>query len=206
MDWIFAALAPALIAGVLFATGWAHPAILAYHALCATAILRARRRIRPLFAWHGSTLKWALGASALFVAVLFLPLLFWDPRTIRESAAAALFPWKRADLGFLLFGAYTMIVHCPLEEVFWRGAVTKPGTPAAVAIAGNAVFFYLVHVGAMAYTLGGLGWLLALPTALAGAGWSFLTLRSRSIWPALISHWAADAAILGGMWFYFVRG
>ncbi|HLF93645.1 MAG TPA: hypothetical protein VJB14_09285 [Planctomycetota bacterium] len=49
MDWILAALAPALIAGVLYATGWAHPAILAYHALCATAILRARRGIRPLF-------------------------------------------------------------------------------------------------------------------------------------------------------------
>lgn len=92
MSWILAALAPAVVAGVLWATGWAHPAIGAYHAPCAAAILHARRRIRPLFAWGPSTGRWAAGASALFVAVLFVPLLFWDPRTIRASAAAALFP------------------------------------------------------------------------------------------------------------------
>jgi len=204
MDWIFAALAPALVAGVLWATGWAHPAILAYHLLCATAIVRSRKRIRPLFAWHASTGRWAVGATLLFCGALFIPLLFWDPRSIRATAAAALFPWKRADLAFAGFAAYTMIVHCPLEEIFWRGAVTKPEARPAVAIAGNAVFFYLVHVGALAYTLGGLGWLLALPAGLAGGGWSFMTLRSRSIWPALISHGAVDAVILWGMGFYFV--
>ena len=206
MEWIWAALAPALIAGVLYATGWAHPAILAYHVLCATAIVRARKRIRPLFAWHASTGKWAAGASVLFVGVLLLPLLVWDPRSIQATAAAALFPWKRADLGFMLFAAYTMLVHCPLEEIFWRGAVTKPDASMRLAITGNAVFFYLVHVGALAYTLGALGWLLAVPAGLAGGAWAFMTRRTGSIWPALISHWAVDAVILWGMGFCFVRG
>jgi membrane protease YdiL (CAAX protease family) len=141
----------------------------------------------------------------LFAGVLLLPLLFWDPRSIRSTAAAALFPWKRADLGFAFFAAYTMLIHCPLEEIFWRGAVTKPEASTSLAIAGNAVFFYLVHVGALAYTLGAPGGLLAVPAGLAGGAWAFMTRRSRSIWPALISHWAVDAVILGGMWAYFIR-
>lgn len=206
MNWILAAVAPAALAGVLWGTGRAHPAILAYHVVCAAGIVRARRRIGPLFSWNASTAAWTAGTTAIFLAGLFLPLLFWDPAAVRAPAMAALFPWKRVDLAFVLFSAYTMVVHCPLEEVFWRGAATDAGrVRLPVAVAANAGFFYLVHVGAMAYTLGALGWLLAIPTGLAGGAWAYVTLRSRSIWPALISHWAVDAAILWGMWFFFVR-
>lgn len=47
--------------------------------------------------------------------------------------------------------------------------------------------------------------LLAIPAGAAGAGWAFVAMRTRSLWPGLVSHWGADAVILGMMWFYFIR-
>jgi hypothetical protein len=35
--------------------------------------------------------------------------------------------------------------------------------------------------------------------------WAFVTIRSRSLWPGLVSHWGADGVILVLMWFYFIR-
>jgi membrane protease YdiL (CAAX protease family) len=146
------------------------------------------------------------GTTVMFLIGLWAPALFWDPRSIRSSAMAALFPWKNVDLAFILFASYTMIVHCPIEEIFWRGIVLDPNGPPAIEILLNGLFFYLVHVSALAYALGRLGWLLAVPAGVAGAGWSWVTRRSGSLWPALVSHGAVDLAILWGFWFFFVRG
>jgi membrane protease YdiL (CAAX protease family) len=204
MNWLFAALAPAVMAGILWATGRAEPAIGAYHATCVIGIILARHRIRPLLKWTSSTGTWAGWTTVVFLAGLAVPLLFWSPSTIREQGRA-FFPWNDSEAAFAIFAAYTMIVHCPLEEIFWRGAVTDPAARLPVAVAGNAAFFYLLHAAAMGKSLGGTGWLLAIPAGLAGGGWAFVTARSRSLWPALLSHWAVDVAILWGMWFFFVR-
>ena len=203
MNWVLAALAPLLLFGVLKITGLPNPAIGSYHALCAVGIFCMRKRIRTLLAWGPTTGRWALGTTVVFLAGLFAPLLFWSFASIREMRA--FFPWNSSEAAFLLFAAYTMLVHCPLEEIFWRGAVTSPDARVSVAIAGNAVFFYLLHAAAMTVSLGGKGWLIAVPAGLAGGGWAFVTARSRSLWPALLSHWAVDAGILGGMWFFFVK-
>ena len=146
------------------------------------------------------------GTTALFLAGLWAPALVWDPRTIRASAMAALFPWKDVDLAFVLFASYTMVLHCPLEEIFWRGIVLDPEGPAGLEIGMNGILFYAVHAAALVTTLGRLGWLLALPAGVAGAGWSWVTRRTRTLWPALASHAAVDLAILWGIWFFFVRG
>jgi membrane protease YdiL (CAAX protease family) len=104
------------------------------------------------------------------------------------------------------FAAYSLLIHSPLEEVFWRAVVTDPGRPDRGAIiAGNALGFGLLHALPLGMILGGSGVLMALPTAAAGAIWAFVTIRSRSLWPALVSHWGADAVILAGMWFFFIR-
>jgi membrane protease YdiL (CAAX protease family) len=203
VNWLLAAAAPALVAGVLWGTGRPNLAIGAYHALCAIAIVRARRRIRPLLVWGGGTGSWAAGTTGVFLAGLAVPLLLISPASIRGMRA--FFPWNETEAAFALFAAYTMVVHCPLEEIFWRGAVTDPGARRSVTVAGNAVFFYLLHAAAMAPSLGGKGWLLAVPSGLAGGGWAFVTGRCRSLWPALVSHGAVDAAILWGMWYYFVK-
>jgi len=78
-------------------------------------------------------------------------------------------------------------------------------TRGVAAVLGNAAGFYLVPVVALSWALGWIGAALALPTLAAGAVWGFVTHRTRSIWPALASHFAADVVILGGMWLYFVR-
>jgi membrane protease YdiL (CAAX protease family) len=104
------------------------------------------------------------------------------------------------------FVAYSLIVHSPLEEIFWRAVVTDPGHPGrGMLVAGNALGFGLLHAIPMGMILGWPGVLMALPTAAAGAIWAWVTIRTRSLWPALVSHWGADALILAGMWFFFIR-
>ena len=81
----------------------------------------------------------------------------------------------------------------------------RRSTAGGTAIAGNGMFFYALHAVPMVMLLGARGALLALPTLAAGAFWAFVTIRSRSLWPGLVSHWGADGVILGLMWFYFIR-
>lgn len=110
------------------------------------------------------------------------------------------FPGAGAFAGM---AAYTMLVHAPLEELFWRGVFTDVDVPRGALLA-NALTFYAVHVIALTNAVGAWDWIAALPTAVAGLGWAWVTLRTRSIWPALASHGAADAAILAGMAYYYL--
>jgi membrane protease YdiL (CAAX protease family) len=206
MRWGWGAAAVAVLGGVFVASGWVHPAILAYHAVAIAGIVRHRKRLRPLLAWDGRILRWTLGTTAVIVAGLLLPRLFFDPVAVRERAVAVLFPVADRGRLFAGFAVYTLLVHAWVEEVFWRGVFTDvEAARLPTVVVGNAVGFYLVHAVALAYALGGMGWLLALPTAGAGAVWGFVTGRTRSLWPAIASHYAADLVILGGMWLYFVR-
>ena len=181
-------------------------AILAYHGLCAAAIFRERARLRQLFRWNPATLLWAIGMTGVIAAVLLAAPLVQDPSPYRDLFRNILFPRGDPRVLFVWFAAYTMIVHVPLEEIFWRGVVMDPDrSPLRTAIPGTALFFYLLHAVPMAMILGPRGLFLAAPPLLAGAAWAFVAIRSRSLWPGLVSHWGADAIILGGMWFYFIR-
>lgn len=203
MNWILAAAAPALLGIVFLAARWIHPAILAYHLLCAAAIWRQRARVRSLLR---PAAGWTAGTTLVILGVLALAPLIQDPAPYRSLFVRTMLPGERPGLLFALFAAYSMIVHVPLEEIFWRGVVMDPErSPARVAISGSALFFYLLHALPMTILLGARGLLLAAPAFAAGAAWAFVAIRSRSLWPGLVSHWGADAAILGGMWFFFIR-
>jgi membrane protease YdiL (CAAX protease family) len=206
MNWILAAAAPALLGAVQLLSGWIHPAILAYHLLCAIAIYRHRARLRPLFRGGRGTRVWAAATTLAIAGVLLAAPLLQDPAPYRDLFRRKLLPWAHPPALFAVFAAYTMVVHAPLEEIFWRGVVLDPErAPLGAAITGNALFFYLLHAVPMSIVLGPRGALVAAPTLAAGALWAFVTIRSRSLWPGLVSHWGADAVILGGMWFYFIR-
>ena len=194
-----------IVGGLLLATGWIHPAILGYHASCFMMIYRNRQRVRSLLRWDRAIGRWTLGTTLLIAAFLALGPLVVDPTPYRDLFLRSLFPGGRSPLLFTGFAVYTVLVHAPLEEIFWRGAVTDPGAAQASVLAGNALFFGLLHAVPLGLLLGPKGLLFALPTAAAGAAWAFVTIRTRSLWPALVSHWAADALILAGMWFFFVR-
>lgn len=195
MDWILAAAAPLAVALVLLASGAVHPALLAYHLLCAVMIFRRRHRLRSLWRWEASTALWTMGTCLLTVAVLSGAPWAVDPAPYRDVFVRTLFPAGVRPVLFALFATYTLVIHVPLEELFWRAVVTDPDRGSLpAALAGNAVFFGLLHA-------------LPLGLLLAGAGalWAFVTIRSRSLWPALVSHWGSDALLLGGMWFFFIR-
>jgi membrane protease YdiL (CAAX protease family) len=206
MNWVLAAAPAAAVGLVFWASGIIHPAIVAYHVLCGVAVWRRRDRVRSLLRTDSSTVAWTAGTTLAIAAALGVAPLIHDPTPYRELFRKTLLPWGDPTVVFGLFAVYTMAVHAPLEEIFWRAAVMDPGsTPGRHAIAGNAFFFYLFHAAPMAMILGPFGFLAAVPAGAAGAVWAFVTIRSRSLWPGLVSHWGADGLILGGMWFYFIR-
>lgn len=206
MNWVLAAAAPAIVGLVFWAAGVIHPAIVAYHALCGVAVWRHRARVRTLLRTDRSTAAWTAGTTLAIALCLAAAPFVHDPAPYRDLFRKTLLPWGDPAALFGLFAAYTMVVHAPLEEIFWRAVVMDPErTPPCNAIPGNAFFFYLFHAVPMSMVLWPLGVLVAVPAGAAGAVWAFVTIRSRSLWPGLVSHWGADGLILGGMWFYFIR-
>ena len=187
MIWILVSALPAATAlvlhffDVLAAVGF-------YHAVCLAGLLlgwRGNLR-RPPGTWRWTSISCALILGGLAVG-WFLPRPGDVGALLREKLFAG------SETRFWIFAAYSMVVHCPLEELFWRGVV-DPRSRAA-----NAAGFYLMHAVPLAVFLGSpwQGAMLALPAGAAGIWWSWLARRSGTLWPSLLSHAAADAAILG---------
>lgn len=197
MRWIWGASAVAALAAVVTLSPRIHLGILAYHAVCAAGIVVHRRALPPLFA-RGAT-AWTLAVTLVFLAGLGVALLVVPTERYRDEALRLLFPWEDRETAFLLFAAYSLLVHVPLEEVFWRGVFSGRGGTTAV-VAGNALAFYAVHAAPLGLVLGPEGVLLALPTALAGAAWAFVVRRTGSLGPAVVSHGIVDLAILSWAW------
>ena len=129
MNWALAAAAPAVVGLAFWATGLLHPAIVGYHLLCAAAVWRRRDRVRRLLQGGPSTLAWTAGTTLVIALGLAAAPLLHDPSPYRELFRTTLFPWGDPTTLFAIFAAYTMIVHAPLEEIFWRAAVMDPGSP-----------------------------------------------------------------------------
>lgn len=209
MNWILAAAAPALVGFLLVATGRVLPTILGYHLFCAAILWPHRARVRAWLRRDRRTLRWIVGTALPVVAVLLAAPLVASPAPYRELFLETLFPGGAYGWQFPVFAAYSLLVHALLEELAWRAAITDPerAGPGAAA-AGNAVFFGLLHAAPLGIVLGWTGLLAGIPTGAAGAAgafWALATWRSRSLWPALLSHIAADAVILAGIWFFFIR-
>lgn len=191
MAWILALGVPAATSAALALAG-PLAAVPAYHAICLAALAvdrRWRERLRRPPGWG----RWTALSTGLILAGLALALLLPRPADVGPLLRGKLF--GGSDARFWAFAVYSIVVHCPAEELFWRGVV-DPRSAAA-----NAVGFYLLHAAPMAVFLGsaGAGALLALPAGAAGLYWSFAARRSGSLWPPLLSHAAADLAILAAV-------
>ena len=189
MAWILALGLPAATA-VALAVGGPVVAVLGYHAICIAALLADRgwrkrlRRPPPCVRWTALSCALILGGLALS---LFLP----RPEEVGSLLRKKVF--GDSESRFWVFAVYSMLIHCPAEELFWRGVV-DPRSAAA-----NGVGFYLQHAAPLALFLGSplQGLLLAVPAGAAGLWWSWASRRSGTLVPALVSHAAADLAILG---------
>ena len=165
-------------------------AVLAYHAICIAALVvdrgwRGKLRRPPACA------RWTSLSCALILGGLALSLLLPRPGDVGALLRERVF--GNSESRFWVFAVYSMLIHCPAEELFWRGVVDPKSAGA------GAVGFYLQHAAPLALFLGspGQGLLLAIPAGAAGLGWSWLSRRSGTLVPALVSHAAADLAILG---------
>jgi uncharacterized protein len=116
------------------------------------------------------------------------------------------------NLGLYLAGAlYWITLNSLLEEYVWRWFVFRKceavfGGRASVVAAGLA--FTAHHVVALAaqfdWTITMLG---SAGVFIGGAGWSWLYLRYRSVWPCYVSHALVDIPIFViGYWLIFCRG
>src|SRR5689334_21145844 len=123
MNWALAAAAPAIVGLVFWASGLIHPAIVSYHALCAVAVWRHRGRVRSLLRTDSATLRWTAGTMLLVAFFLVAAPFVQNPTPYRELFRKTMFPWGDPGTLFALFAVYTMVVHAPLEEIFWRGVV-----------------------------------------------------------------------------------
>src|SRR5436190_16610402 len=90
MNWFLASAAPVIVGIVLMGTGLIHPAILAYHLLCAVAVYRHRARIRTFLRGARTTVRWALGTTIAIAAVLLAAPLIQDPTPFRPLFHATL--------------------------------------------------------------------------------------------------------------------
>lgn len=126
MNWALASIAPVIVGSLLMLTGHLHPGILAYHLLCAAAIGARRSRLRNFFGAGRAVRLWAAGTTLVVVGALFLAPLIRDPAPYRSLFRSVLFPWGDPSTGFWILAVYTLLVHAPLEEIFWRGVVLDP--------------------------------------------------------------------------------
>lgn len=118
-----------------------------------------------------------------------------------KAAETGLDDWRV----FLGFATYTCLINSLLEEYIWRWFVTLqvvrlvPHRGWAIVISGLA--FTCHHVFALAAQMPVAATVVAsLGVFLGGITWSWLYLKTRSVWPGWISHLLADIAIMIAGW------
>jgi membrane protease YdiL (CAAX protease family) len=191
-----AILVPALLIAIPSSI-W--PAVIAYHAYCLSVSFGwpDERPARPLRAGSRGGRAVLLIALALLLAgevaarygLVTIDMLPDGWRGIAERAM----PWPA-------FAIYSLAVNGYVEERFWRGALLD-----RTGVRRGAAAFGLLHAAAMGVLL---GLPAALPAALAagaitgiaGLFWGWLRRESGTLWPCVITHIAADAAILRVAW------
>jgi uncharacterized protein YbjT (DUF2867 family)/membrane protease YdiL (CAAX protease family) len=174
-----------------------------YRMAAGAAALSAVALTRVHVGWHElfrptrrHVVQGAAAAAALYAAgAMVAHLITGSPALAAQMAE--LYGWKRAVPGALAIPLLLLIVLG--EEVVWRAAVTLPLAARLGPWAGTlaaAAAFALAHLP--------MGIPLLLLAALgAGAFWSALAIKTRSVVPALLSHVLWDMAVL--FWLPYVR-
>ena len=167
--------------------------LLLYHAGMLLCLVTAGRRegLPPL--GRG---PWRIAVAAALVSATCGPLfvVLWP---LLESRVGNL-SMQLADLGLpgtrlLFFAAYYATVHPVLEEVYWRGWLG----PATTRPHWNDLAFAAYHGLTLAFFIEA-PWILPCVAVLAAAAWLWrlATLRWRGLLVPILSHAAADFAVI----------
>jgi membrane protease YdiL (CAAX protease family) len=167
------------------------PAVIGYHALCLGLPLVYRHGPSDAGFRVSNARRWLPLAGAVSIAVLAAG------EVGRHVSLVTLLPagWERVlSLAhpWWVFVTYSIVVNAFCEEYLWRGFLL-PRT----GVAWGGVLFWLMHAAAASIFVGAVAatW-LTLPTLFAGLAWGWMRQRFGSLWPAFLTHLAADVAIL----------
>lgn len=155
------------------------------------AIAGLRLRWRELWRPTASTTITGLGVGAIMWAGAFgVAALLSALAPSLWSGSAELYGW--ADALPVVLALAMLLVIVAGEEIIWRGALGL-GLAACVgawpAVCLSATAFTLAHV-----TIGSP--LLLLAAVLAGGAWTYLAIRTRSLWAPFVAHMLWDASLL----------
>ena len=167
------------------------PALLGYHGLCLGLPLAYRFGPTEAGFTMSNPRRWLPLAGAVSIAVLAAG------EVGRHVSLVTLLPagWERV-LSLAqprwAFVTYSVVVNAFCEEYLWRGFLL-PRT----GVARGGVLFGLMHAAAASIFVNpfAAAW-VTLPTLFAGLAWGWMRRRFGSLWPPVLTHLAADVAIL----------
>lgn len=131
------------------------------------------------------------------LAAVFLYILFW----VGHLVSTKILPFAanqinsiydiRAEQNPWLISSLLLFVIGPAEEIFWRGFIQKRlgeryGT--WIGFMAAAAIYALVHI--WSFNL-----MLIAAAALCGGFWGLLYMRTKNLWPCIISHAVWDVVI-----------
>jgi len=159
--------------------------------------------LSPLPRPAGEAIRLALFTGIGFFAVILIGNSLLAERLVDSDMVQA----KAVETGlddmrlFLGFATYTCLINSLLEEYIWRWFVTLQ-VVRLVPHRGWAIFFSGLaftchHVFALAAQMPLAATVVAsLGVFLGGVTWSWLYIKTNSVWPGWISHLLADIAIM----------
>jgi len=167
------------------------PAVIGYHALCLGLPLVYRHGLTEAGSTVSNARRWLPLAGAVSIGVLVAG------EVGRHVSLVTLLPsgWERVlslARPWWAFVIYSIVVNAFCEEYLWRGFLL-PRT----GIAWGGILFWLMHAAAASIFVNAFAaiW-LTVPTLFAGLAWGWMRQRFGSLWPAFLTHVAADVAIL----------
>jgi membrane protease YdiL (CAAX protease family) len=162
-------------------------AILGYHSLCLVGSIRPG-------AWRSGRSS-RIGWIVTGLCLLLLPLPFMLPALPGFPHAAISSILDQWPGGLWGHAVYALLVNVPVEEAYWRGAITRRHPDWSPLQHGAA--FGLHHAAAAAILL---PWPWIIPAfagpAAAGALWTWLARKSEGIAFPILSHATADFALI----------
>ena len=175
-------------------------AVCGYQAGCLVCVWAAGVRPGRRPAWR----QLALTAGTCLIAAVMVGILLLArvDRTLIAGAGSALGLRPRADLLWLVL--YATVNPC-VEEAYWRGALLGPrvrsrvGTRLARAVV--LIGFLNHHAVVLAACVGpGAALRMCVPIFIAGALWTLVFERTRSLWWSAASHLGVDTALAALYW------